>query len=194
MQEVTTQRGRSPKPENETDRQEIFYFIKGNPDCSLQDLMDSGFDRNASTHLSTLYFGGKITRKAQQVQRPIYGGRIATRDVFVYAVAVNEYNDVPAVLPNKKAMKVRVHKKVKPSDAAPQTQGIAALPTDKAEIKPSQGIMRVTRIPRPPMETLIATPETASPIPANITAEYVIKYISLSEAVKLHAELKKMLG
>jgi hypothetical protein len=190
----TTQQGRPPKQENETDRQEIFYFIKGNPNCSLQDLMDSGFDRNASTHLSTLYFGGKITRKAQQVQRPIYGGRIATRDVFVYAVAVKEYGDVPAVLPNKKAMKIRVHKKVKP--AAPQAQGIAALPTEQVEIKPSQGILRSQRIPRPPMETFIPQHELAEAIKPKdvLTAAYVFENISLSEAVKLHAELKKMLG
>jgi hypothetical protein len=191
MQEVTTQRGRSPKPENETDRQEIFYFIKGNPDCSLQDLMDSGFDRNASTHLSTLYFGGKITRKAQQVQRPIYGGRIATRDVFVYAVAVNEYNDVPAVLPNKKAMKVRVHKKVKPSDAAQPAHGIAALPREKTPEESARigRILRTDLIDRPTPQ-----PEAVKPPRIALTASYVIDNISLSEAVLLHAELKKMLG
>jgi hypothetical protein len=139
--------------------------------------------------LSLLYFNGKLSRKTVQVQRPIYGGRVATRDVFVYSAAVNEYDDVPAMLPNKKAKKVRVHKKVQP--AAQPAQGIAALPT---EIKPSQGILRNQRIPRPPMETFIAKPETAPTFDKSLTTEYVMQNISLSEAVKLHAELKKMLG
>ena len=180
MQTTPTPRGAPTKPENETARREIFYHIKGNPNSSLQDLADCGFDStSASTHLSILYFNGKLARKAQQVQRPIHSGRIATRDVFVYSAAV------AAMLPNKKAKKIRVHKKIKQGGAAQPAQGIAALPTEQQEIKPSQGIMRIVPTPQP---------ETASPIPANITAEYVIKHISLSEAVKLHAELKKMLG
>ena len=185
-QTTTVLRGRTPKPENESDRQEIFYFIKCNPDCSLQDLMDNGFDKNASTHLSMLYFNGKITRKAKQVQRPIHSGRIATRDVFVYTTAVENYQDVPAMLPNKKAKKIIIRKR---QSAAQAEQGIAALPT---EIKHE----RVTRIPRPPMETLLATPvpETAPTFDKSLTTEYVMQNISLSEAVKLHAELKKMLG
>lgn len=180
--QVTTPapRGRTPKPENESDRREIFYFIKGNPECSLQDLMDSGFDRNASTHLSNLYFNGKITRKAQQVQRPIYGGRIATRDVFVYTTAVATYEDTPEVVPNKKAKKIILRKK----QAAQPAQGIAALPVEKTK-EESERIGRPTYVPRP---------EPIKPIPANITAAYVIDNISLSEAVLLHAELKKMLG
>ena len=187
-------RGRVATPENESVRRDLFNHIKGNPESSLQDLVECGYEHgSASTHLSLLYFNGKLSRKAVQVQRPIYGGRIATRDVFVYSAAVNEYDDVPAMLPNKKAKKIRVHKKIKQGDAAQPAQGIAALPT---EIKPSQGILRSERTPHPLMQTVTVspTPETASPIPANITAEYVIKHISLSEAVKLHAELKKMLG
>ncbi len=194
MQSTPTPRGRVATPENDSVRRDLFNHIKGNPESSLQDLVECGYDHgSASTHLSLLYFNGKLSRKAVQVQRPIYGGRIATRDVFVYSAAVNEYDDVPAMLPNKKAKKVRVHKKIKQGDAAQQAHGIAALPT---EIKPSQGILRdktpeeSARIGRP----TYVPPETASPIPANITAEYVIKHISLSEAVKLHAELKKMLG
>jgi hypothetical protein len=174
-------RGRTPKPENESDRREIFYFIKCNPDCSLQDLMDNGFDKNASTHLSNLYFNGKITRKAKQVQRPIHSGRIATRDVFVYAVAIANYQDVPAVVPNKQAKKIIIRKR---QPAAQPAQGIAALPTE----------VKHTRIPRPPMETFIAKPETAPTFDKSLTTEYVMQNISLSEAVKLHAELKKMLG
>jgi hypothetical protein len=188
MQAVTTQHGRPPKQENENDRREIFYFIKGNPDCSVQDLLDSGFDNNASTQLSQLYFKGKITRKAVLVKRPhVYAGT-CERNVFVYSAAVNEYEDIPAVLPNKKAMKVRVHNKVKPVDAAPQAQGIAALPTE----------VKHERIPRPPMETFIVQqtprPEVVKPPRIALTASYVIDNISLSEAVLLHAELKKMLG
>lgn len=193
MQITPNPRGRTPKPENESDRREIFYFIKGNPDCSLQDLMDSGFDRNASTHLSNLYFSGKITRKAQQVQRPIYGGRIATRDVFVYATAVAKYEDTPEVVPNKKAKKIILRKK----QAAQPAQGIAALPVEKTK-EESERIGRPThtRIPRPPMETFIPHPELLEAIKpkAVLTAAYVIDNISLSEAVLLHAELKKMLG
>jgi hypothetical protein len=183
--------GRAPKPENESERREIFYFIKGNPDCSLQDLTDCGFDHGAtSTHLSTMYFNGKITRKTARVTRPHKHGGLSERDVFIYTAAVSEYEDIPAVVPNKQAKKIIVRKK---KAAAQQAHGIAALPT---EIKPSQGILRdktpeeSARIGRP----TYVTPQTASPIPANITAEYVIKHISLSEAVKLHAELKKMLG
>jgi hypothetical protein len=183
-------RGRVATPENESVRRDLFNHIKGNPESSLQDLVECGYEHgSASTHLSLLYFNGKLSRKAVQVQRPIYGGRIATRDVFVYSAAVNEYDDVPAMLPNKKAKKIRVHKKIKQGDAAQPAQGIAALPT---EIKHE----RVTRIPRPPMETLLATPvpETAPTFDKSLTTEYVMKNISLSEAVKLHAELKKMLG
>lgn len=192
MQSTPTPRGRVATPENDSVRRDLFNHIKGNPESSLQDLVECGYDHgSASTHLSLLYFNGKLSRKAVQVQRPIYGGRIATRDVFVYSVAVNEYDDVPAMLPNKKAKKVRVHKKIKQGDAAQPAQGIAALPT---EIKPSQGIMRSERIPRPPMETFIAPqPEVVKPKDV-LTAAYVIDNISLSEAVLLHAELKKMLG
>ena len=187
--------GRAIKPENDYDRREIFYHIKGNPDCSLQDLMECGFDANASTHLSVLYFNGKITRKSKRVTRPHKNGGWSERDVFVYTSAVSEYDDIPAVIPNVGAKKKRITNRPskKNVDAAQQAHGIAALPT---EIKPSQGILRSERTPHPLMQTVTVspTPETASPIPANITAEYVIKHISLSEAVKLHAELKKMLG
>jgi hypothetical protein len=196
MQDTPAKSGAPLKPENESARRELFYHIKGNPESSLQDLTDCNFDSgSASTHLSIMYFNGKLSRKAVQVQRPIYGGRIATRDVFVYSTAVAEYDDVPAMLPNKKAKKV-VHRKIKPVEAAPQAQGIAALPT---EVKQE----RVTRIPRPPMETLIGQPtprpefvpqpEVVKP-KGVLTAAYVIDNISLSEAVLLHAELKKMLG
>jgi hypothetical protein len=193
-----TPRGRVATPENESVRRDLFNHIKGNPESSLQDLVECGYEHgSASTHLSLLYFNGKLSRKAVQVQRPIYGGRIATRDVFVYSAAVNEYDDVPAMLPNKKAKKIRVHKKIKQGDAAQPAQGIAALPTDTAEIKPAQGILRSERIPRPPMQTFVPHPELAElikPPRIALTASYVIDNISLSEAVLLHAELKKMLG
>ena len=187
MQTTPTPRGRSATPENESARRELFYHIKGNPNSSLQDLADCGFDHGiTSTHLSTLYFNGKLLRKPVKVQRRIHGGALSMRDVFVYSAGVSEYEDIPAVVPNKKAKKIRVHKKVKPVDAAPQAHGIAALPTE----------VKHERIPRPPMETLLATPQPEPTKPPRIalTASYVIDNISLSEAVLLHAELKKMLG
>jgi len=178
-----TPRGRAPKPENESDRREIFYFIKGNPDCSLQDLTDCGFDHGTtSTHLSTMYFNGKITRKTARVTRPHKHGGLSERDVFVYTTAVSEYEDIPAVVPNKQAKKIIIRKR---QHAAQPAQGIAALPTKMVEVKTKEQEQR---------EYIAMVDAQAKPIPANITAEYVIKHISLSEAVKLHAELKKMLG
>lgn len=193
MQAVQTPapRGQRPTPENESARRELFYHIKGNPESSLQDLADCGFDHGTtSTHLSTLYFNGKLLRKQVKAQRRIHGGVLTMRDVFVYSVGVPEYEDIPAVVPNKKAKKIRIHKKVQPQAAAPQAHGIAALPMEKAK-EESERIGRPTYVPRP---EFVPQRETAKPIPANITAEYVIEHISLSEAVKLHAELKKMLG
>jgi hypothetical protein len=185
-------RGRVATPENESVRRDLFNHIKGNPESSLQDLVECGYEHgSASTHLSLLYFNGKLSRKAVQVQRPIYGGRIATRDVFVYSAAVNEYDDVPAMLPNKKAKKVRVHKKVKPSDAAQPAHGIAALPREKTPEESARigRILRTDLIDRPTPQ-----PEAVKPPRIALTASYVIDNISLSEAVLLHAELKKMLG
>jgi len=197
MQEQTVQRGAPTKPENEIARREIFYHIKGNPGCSLHDLMECGFDANASTHLSILYFNGKITRTTARVSRPHRGNGTCERDVFVYTTAVAEYDDIPTVVPNMAAKKKRVHKKIRQGGAAQPAQGIAALPTDTAEIKPAQGILRSGRIPRPPMQTFVPHPELAElikPPRISLTASYVIDNISLSEAVLLHAELKKMLG
>ena len=200
MQAVQTPapRGRAPKPENEFDRREIFYFIKGNPECSLQDLMECGFDAVASTHLSTLYFNGKITRKPKRVTRPHKNGGSSERDVFVYTTAVSEYEDIPSVVPNLAAKKKRVTHRLSKKQAAQPAQGIAALPVEKTK-EESERIGRPVhnRIPRPPMETFIPHPELLEAIkPPRIalTASYVIDNISLSEAVLLHAELKKMLG
>ena len=186
---LTNQRGAPTKPENDTARREVFYHIKGNPECSLQDLMDCGFDANVSTHLSILYFNGKLSRTVKNVTRPHRGGGLSERGVYVYSTAIAEYGDIPAVVPNKKAKKIRVHKKVQP--AAQPAHGIAALPREKT---PEES----ARIPRPPMETFIVQqtpqPEQAKPPRIALTASYVIDNISLSEAVLLHAELKKMLG
>jgi hypothetical protein len=180
-----TPRGRAVKPENDNARREVFYFIKGNPNCSLQDLMECGFDMSASTHLSVLYFNGKITRTTARVSRPHRGNGTCERDVFVYTTAVSEYDDIPTVVPNLAAKKKRVHKKIRQGGAAQPAQGIAALPTKMVEVKTKEQEQR---------EYIAMVDAQAKPIPANITAEYVIKHISLSEAVKLHAELKKMLG
>jgi hypothetical protein len=197
MQVTHNPRGQRPTPENESARRELFYHIKGNPESSLQDLADCGFDHGTtSTHLSTLYFNGKLLRKQIKAQRRIHGGVLTMRDVFVYSVGVPEYDDIPAVVPNKKAKKIRIHKKGKHVDAAPQAHGIAALPVEKTK-EESERIGRPThtRIPRPPMETFIAPqPEAVKPPRIALTASYVIDNISLSEAVLLHAELKKMLG
>lgn len=186
MQATPAKSGAPLKPENESARRDLFYHIKGNPESSLQDLTDCGFDSgSASTHLSIMYFNGKLSRKAQRVQRPIYGGRIATRDVFVYSTVVAEYDDVPTMLPNKKAKKIRIHKKVQPQAAAPQAHGIAALPVEKTKEESE-------RIGRPVYVS--PQPEPIKPPRIALTAAYVIDNISLSEAVLLHAELKKMLG
>jgi hypothetical protein len=176
----TAQRGAPTKPENETARRELFYHIKGNPGCSLHDLMECGFDASASTHLSILYFNGKITRTTARVSRPHRGNGTCERDVFVYTTAV---------LPNLAAKKKRVHKKIRQGAAAQPAQGIAALPTEPKH-------ERVTRTPRPPMETFIPQHKLAEALKPKdvLTAAYVFENISLSEAVKLHAELKKMLG
>ncbi len=185
--QVTTPapRGRTPKPENEIDRREIFYFIKGNPECSLQDLMECGFEASASTHLSTLYFNGKITRKPKRVIRPHKHGGLSERDVFVYTTAVSEYEDIPSVVPNLAAKKKRVTHRLSKKQAAPQAHGIAALPVEKTKEESE-------RIGRPVYVS--PQPEPIKPPRIALTAAYVIDNISLSEAVLLHAELKKMLG
>lgn len=182
-----TPRGRAPKPENEYDRREIFYHIKGNPDCSLQDLMECGFDANASTHLSVLYFNGKITRKPKRVIRPHKSGGMSERDVFVYTTAVSEYEDIPAVVPNIGAKKKRITNRPskKQHVAAQPAQGIAALPTKMVEVKTKEQEQR---------EYIAMIDAKAKPPRIALTASYVIDNISLSEAVLLHAELKKMLG
>jgi len=184
MQITPNPRGPRPTPENESARRELFYHIKGNPESSLQDLMECGFDANASTHLSVLYFNGKITRKPKRVTRPHKNGGWSERDVFVYTTAISEYEDIPSVIPNLAAKKKRVHKKVQPQAAAPQAHGIAALPVEKTKEESE-------RIGRP----VYVSPQPEPIKPKDVlTAAYVIDNISLSEAVLLHAELKKMLG
>lgn len=180
----------------------IFAYIKDYPNCAMRDLKNAGFaEGTTASTIHRLYMAGKVTRTVHKEIRESGNGPVL-RNVYRYCVAVENFSDQAAVVPNPLTArkKPQAPKKIKQGGAAQPAQGIAALPT---EIKPSQGILRdktpeesarIGRTLRPAMETFIAKPETASPIPANITAEYVIKNISLSEAVKLHAELKKMLG
>jgi hypothetical protein len=167
----------------------IFAYIKDYPSCSISDLKNAGFiEGTTASAIHRLYMAGKITRTTHKETRDSGHGPVL-RNVYRYSVAVDNFSDQAAVVPNPLTTKKKIVLRKKHPAAQP-VQGIAALPTEKT---PEESA-RIGRTLRPAMETFIAKPETANPIPANITAEYVIKHISLSEAVKLHAELKKMLG
>ena len=104
------------------------------------------------------------------------------RNVYRYTTAVENVYDKAATVPNLQPMKRKI-KLVK--RAAQPAQGIAALPVEKTK-EESERIGRPVRYE--------AIPENIKPPRIALTAAYVIDNISLSEAVVLHAELKKMLG
>lgn len=161
----------------------IFAFIKTHPDCAISDLKSAGFaEGTTASAIHRLYVAGKVTRTVHKEVRDAGHGPIL-RNVYRYRTAVNEFHDRASVVPNPlTTKKIVLHKK---KQAAQPAQGIAALPTKMVEVKTKEQEQR---------EYIAMVDAQAKPIPANITAEYVIKHISLSEAVVLHAELKKMLG
>jgi hypothetical protein len=159
----------------------IFEFISTHPDCAISDLKAAGFiEGTTASAIHRLYMAGKVTRTVHKEIRDSGHGPVL-RNVYRYTTAVKQYHEQAALVPNPLTTKKKIVLRKKQPAAQPE-QGIAALPT---EIKPSQGIMRSVVTPQP---------ETAPTFDKSLTTEYVMQNISLSEAVKLHAELKKMLG
>lgn len=161
----------------------VFEHIKANPHSAVNDIVDTGLPQNSvSSAINRLYMSGRVVRTTHLEQRNSGHGPVM-RNVYRYTATVEHVYDKAATIPNPQAPKKKIVLRKK--QAAQPAQGIAALPRDKT---PEE----IERIGRPVRYEAI--PESIKPIPANITAEYVIEHISLSEAVKLHAELKKMLG
>lgn len=167
----------------------IFAYIKDYPNCSISDLKNAGFiEGTTASAIHRLYMAGKVTRTVHKEIRDAGHGPVL-RNVYRYSVAVDNYADQAAVVPNPLTVKKKIILRKK--QAAPQAHGIAALPVEKTKEESERIGRPMQPTPRP---EFVPQRETAKPIAANITAEYVIEHISLSEAVKLHAELKKMLG
>jgi len=161
----------------------VFEFIKANPNSAVADIVASGIPQNTtSSAINRLYTSGRVLRKTYLEQRNSGHGPVM-RNVYRYTTTVENAYDRAAFVPNPQAPKKIVLRKKQP--AAQPVQGIAALPTEQQEIKPSQGILRIAPTPQP---------ETASPIPANITAEYVMQHISLAEGKKLYTALHNVFG
>ena len=160
----------------------VFEFIKANPSSAVNDILDAGFPNNSvSSSIHRLYTSGRIVRTTHLEQRNSGHGPVM-RNVYRYTTAVENVYDKAATVPNLQPMKRKI-KLVK--RAAQPAQGIAALPVEKTK-EESERIGRPVRYE--------AIPENIKPPRIALTAAYVIDNISLSEAVVLHAELKKMLG
>lgn len=161
----------------------IFDYIKANPNSATSDLLDAGLSATSvPSAIHRLYLSGRIVRKAYLEQRNSGQGPVM-RNVYRYTAAVENVYDKAPTIPNPQTPKKKIILRKK--QAAQPAQGIAALPVEKTK-EESERIGRPVRYE--------AIPENSKPPRIALTAAYVIDNISLSEAVLLHAELKKMLG
>lgn len=164
----------------------VFEFVKAHPNSSVNEIVAAGVQQNTiSSTINRLYNSGRLLRTSHLEERNSGNGPVK-RNVFRYTTAVENVYDRAPFVPNPQPPKKKIILRKK--QAAQPAQGIAALPM--VEVKTKEQEQREYIASRKLHPELL---EAIKP-KAVLTAAYVIDNISLSEAVLLHAELKKMLG